>query len=88
RVKKENVNPNKKNLLERSLTNKKFPFEKPKKSEIHLETIEILLNLLLPFMSSNDYSSSEENKNIIEEQVTKYLETIIKLNTSLFNNNT
>ena len=49
----EDENPSEEDLLGRSLTNKEFPFEEPKESEAHTETIEILLNFLLPFMSSN-----------------------------------
>ncbi|PWG74257.1 hypothetical protein DF186_18830, partial [Enterococcus hirae] len=62
--KKENVNPSKKNLLKRPVINKKFPSEKPKNSETHLKTIEIPLNLLIPFINSDKYSSSEKNENI------------------------
>ena len=46
------------------LTTKKFPNEEPKESETHTETIDIPLNLLLPFMSSNEYSFSEEDEDI------------------------
>ena len=69
----EDVNPSEEDLLGRLVINKEFPSEEPKESEAHLETIEIPLNLLLPFMSSDDYSSSEEDEDIIEEQVAKYL---------------
>ena len=78
------MNPSEVDLLGRSLTNKVFPFEEPKESEAHLETIEILLNLLMPFMSSDKYSSSEENEDVTEEQVTQYLGAIMKLNAKLF----
>ena len=63
------VNPSEEDLLGRSVTNKEFSFEEPKESEAHLETIEIPLNLLLPFMSYDDYSSSEEDEDIVEGQV-------------------
>ena len=46
------------------------------------------MNLLLPFMSSDDYSSSEEDEDITEEQVAKYLGAIMKLNAKLFGNET
>ena len=46
---------------------------KPWESEAHNETIEISLDLLLPFMSSDEYSSSEEDEDVTEEQVAKYL---------------
>ena len=38
----------------------------------------------MPFMSSDEYSSSEENEDVTEEQVTKYLGAIMKLNAKLF----
>ncbi|KAL4316110.1 hypothetical protein AHAS_Ahas15G0252300 [Arachis hypogaea] len=80
----EDVNPKEEDLLGRPVINKEFPSEEPKESETHLETIEIPLNLLMPFMSSDEYSSSEENENVTEEQVTKYLGAIMKLNAKLF----
>ena len=80
----EDVNPSEEDLLGRPVINKEFPFEEPKESEAHLETIEIPLNLLMPFMSSDEYSSSEENEDVTEEQVTKYLGAIMKLNAKLF----
>ena len=84
----EDVNPSEEDLLERLVTNKEFPFEEPKESEAHLETIEIPLNLLLPFMSSENYSSSEEDEDVTEEQVAQYLGAIKKLNAKLFGNET
>ena len=42
----------------------------------------------MPFMSSDEYSSSEENEDVTEEQVTKYLGAIMKLNAKLFGNET
>ena len=51
------------------LTTKEFPIEEPKESEAHTKTIELPLNIVLPFMSSDEYSSSEEDEDIIEEQV-------------------
>ncbi|XLU41756.1 hypothetical protein S245_036570, partial [Arachis hypogaea] len=60
----------------------------PKESETHLETIEIPLNLLMPFMSSDEYSSSEENEDATEEQVAKFLGAVMKLNAKLFGNET
>ena len=80
----EDVNPKEEDLLGRPVINKELPSEEPKDSEAHLETIEIPLNLLLPFMSSEDYSSSEEDEDIIEEQVAQYLGAIMKLNAKLF----
>ena len=62
--------------------------EEPKESESHTETIEIPLDLLLPFMSSDDYSSSEEDEDIVEGQVAQYLGVIMKLNAKLFGNDT
>ncbi|QHO05964.1 Retrotransposon gag protein [Arachis hypogaea] len=85
---KEDVIPSEKNLMGCPLNEKEFPFEEPGESEAHTETIEILLNLLLPFMSSDEYSSSEEDEDITEEQVAKYLEAIMKLNAKLFGNET
>ena len=82
------VNPSAEDLMGRPLDKKEFPFEKPKESETHLETIEIPLNLLIPFMSSEDYSSSEENEDITGEQVAQYLGAIMKLNAKLFGNET
>ena len=38
----------------------------------------------MPFMSSDEYSSSEENEDVTKEQVTKYLGAIMKLNAKLF----
>ncbi|QHN97619.1 Retrotransposon gag protein [Arachis hypogaea] len=80
----EDVNPSEEDLLGRPVINKEFPFEEPKESEAHLETIEIPLNLLMPFMSFDEYSSFEENKDVTEEQATKYLGAIMKLNAKLF----
>ena len=77
-----------KNHMGCPLNKNEFPFEEPRESEAHTETIEIPLNLLLPFMSSDEYSSSEEDEDIIEEQVTKYLGAIMKLNAKLFDNET
>ena len=51
----------------RPLASKEFPNEEPWESEAHTETIEIPLNLLLPFISSDEYSSSEEDEDITEE---------------------
>jgi len=84
----EDVNPSGEDLLGRPVINKEFSFEEPKESEAHLETIEIPLNLLMPFMSSDEYSSSEENEDVTEEQVAKYLDAIMKLNAKLFGNET
>ncbi|KAL4300794.1 hypothetical protein AHAS_Ahas17G0236500 [Arachis hypogaea] len=70
------------------LTSKEFPNDEPWESEAHTETIEIPLNLFLPFMSSDEYSSSEEDEDVTEEQVAKYLGAIIKLNARLFGNET
>ena len=64
----------------RPLASKEFPNEEPWESEAHTETIEIPLDLLLPFMSSDEYSSSEEDEDVTEEQVAKYLGAIMKLN--------
>ena len=80
----EDVNPKEEDLLGRPVINKELPSEEPKESETHLETIEIPLNLLMPFMSSDEYSSSEENEDVTEEQVTKYPGAIMKLNAKLF----
>ena len=84
----EDVNPKEEDLLGRPVVNKEIPSEEPKDSEAHLATIEIPLNLLMPFMSSDEYSSSEENEDVTEKQVTKYLGAIMKLNTKLFGNET
>ena len=43
----------------RPLASNEFPNEEPWESEAHTDTIEIPLDLLLPFMSSGEYSSSE-----------------------------
>ena len=75
-------------LNRRPLATKEFPPEEPKESEAHIKTIEIPLNLLLPFMSSDEYFSSEEDKDIAEEQVAQYLGAIMKLNAKLFGNET
>ena len=66
---KEDENPSEEDLLGRPVINKELPSEEPKDSEAHLETIEIPLNLLMPFMSSDEYSSSEEDEYVTEEQV-------------------
>ncbi|XLS58088.1 hypothetical protein HN51_007843, partial [Arachis hypogaea] len=58
----EDENPCEEDLLGRPSSKKEFPIKDPKKSEAHTETIEIPLNLLLPFMSSEYYSSSEEDE--------------------------
>ena len=39
-------------------------------------------------MSSDEYSSSEEDEDITEEQVAQYLGAIMKLNAKLFGNGT
>ncbi|KAL4306393.1 hypothetical protein AHAS_Ahas16G0173800 [Arachis hypogaea] len=70
----EDVNPKEEDLLGRPVINKELPSEEPKDSEAHLETIEIPLNLLISFMSSDEYSSSEENEDVTEEQTAKFLE--------------
>ena len=80
----EDVNPKEEDLLGRPVINKELPSEEPKESETHLETIEIPLNLLMPFMSSDEYSSSEENEDVTEEQTAKFLGAIMKLNAKLF----
>ena len=80
----EDVNPKEEDLLGRPVINKELPSEEPKDSEAHLETIEIPLNLLMPFMSSDEYSSSEENEDVTEEQTAKFLGAIMKLNAKLF----
>ena len=85
---KEDMNPREEDLLGRPVINKEFPSEEPKDSKAHLETIEIPMNLLMLFMSSDEYSSSEENEDVTEEQVAKYLGAIMKLNDKLFSNET
>ena len=80
--------PSEEDLMGRPLDKKEFPIEEPKDSKAHLETIEIPLNLLLPFMSSNEYSSFEEDEDIVEEQVAQYLGAIMKQNAKLFGNET
>ena len=84
----EDVNPSEEDLLGRPEINKEFPSEESKDSEAHLETIEISLNILMPFIGSDEYSSSEENEDVTEEQVAKYLGAIMKLNAKLFGNET
>jgi len=68
----------------RPLASNEFPNEEPWESEAHTETIEIPLDLVLPFMSSDEYSSSEEDEDVTKEQVAKYLGAIMKLNDKLF----
>ena len=80
--------PSEKNLMGCPLNEKKFPFEELKEYEAHTKTIEIPLNLLLQFMSSEEYSSSEEDEVTTEEQVAQYLGAIMKLNAKLFGNET
>ena len=46
------------------------------------------MNLFLPFISSENYSSSEEDEDVTEEQVAQYLGAIMKLNAKLFGNET
>ncbi|XLR58174.1 hypothetical protein S83_008846 [Arachis hypogaea] len=82
----EAVNTTKEDLNGRPLASNEFPNEEPWESEAHTETIEIPLDLLLPFMSSDEYSSSEEDEDVTEEQVAKYLGAIMKLNDKLFGN--
>ena len=48
----EDENPSEEDLLGRPSSKKEFPNKDPEESEAHIETIEIPLNLLLPFMSS------------------------------------
>ncbi|KAL4337220.1 hypothetical protein AHAS_Ahas12G0088400 [Arachis hypogaea] len=72
----------------RPLTSMEFPNEEPWESEAQTKTIEISLNLLLPFMSSDEYSSSEEDEDVTEEIVAKYFGEIMKLNAKLFGNET
>ena len=88
REKGEDVNPNEEDLMGRLSSKKGFTIEDLKKSEAHIETIEIPLNLLLPFMSSENYSSSEEDKDVTGEQVAQYIGAIMKLNANLFGNET
>ena len=82
----EDVNPKEEDLLGRPVASTEFPNEEPWESEAHTETIEIPLDLLLPFTSSDEYSSSEEDEDVTEEQVAKYLGAIMKLNDKLFGN--
>ena len=84
----EAVNATEEDLNGRPLASNEFPNEEPRESEAHTETIKIPLNLLLPFMSSDEYSSSEEDEDVTEEQVAKYLGAIMKLNDKLFGNET
>jgi len=81
-------NTSEEDLLGHLSNKKEFPIEDLKESEAHIETIEIPLNLLLPFMSSEDYSSSEEDEDVTGEQVAQYLGAIMKLNAKLFGNET
>ena len=69
----EDVNPKEEDLLGRPVINKELPSEEPKESETHLETIESPLTLLMPFMSSDEYSPSEENEDVTEEQMPSFL---------------
>ena len=78
----EAVNATEEDLNGRPLASNEFPNEEPWESEAQTETIEIPLDLLLPFMSSDEYSSSEEDEYVTEEQVAKYLGAIMKLNKS------
>ena len=82
------VIPSEEDLREHPLAIKEYPNEESKEFEAHTETIEIPLDFLLPFMSSDDYSSSEEDEDIIEGQVAQYLGAIMKLNAKLFGNET
>ncbi|XP_072078889.1 uncharacterized protein [Arachis hypogaea] len=82
------VTSSEEDLNGRPLATKEFPIEEPKESEAQIETIEIPLNLLLSFMSSDEYSSSEDDEDIIKEQVAQYLGAIMKLNAKLFGNET
>ena len=84
----EAVIPTEEDLNGRPLASNEFPNEEPWESEAQNETIEIPLDLLLPFMSSDEYSSSEEDEYVTEEQVAKYLGAIMKLNDKLFGNET
>ncbi|PWG74682.1 hypothetical protein DF186_16620, partial [Enterococcus hirae] len=63
----EDVNFSEEDFLGRSVINKEFFSEELKESEIYLEIIEISLNLLMLFMSSDEYFSSEENEDVIKE---------------------
>ena len=60
------MNATEEDLNGRTLNSNEFPNEEPWESEAQNETIEIPLDLLLPFMSSDDYSSSEKDEDIIE----------------------
>ena len=84
----EDENLGEEDLLGRPSSKKEFPIKDPKESEAHIETIEIPLNLLLPFMSSEDYSSSEKDEDVTREQAAQYLGAIMKLNAKLFGNET
>ena len=84
----EDVNPNEEDLMGRLSNKKEFPIEDLKESEAHIETIEIPLNFFLPFMSSENYSSSAEDEDVTKEQVAKYLGAIMKLNAKLFGTET
>ena len=85
---KEAVNATEEDLNGRPLASNEFPNEEPWESEAHNETIEIPLDLLLPFMSFDEYSSSEEDEDINEDQVARYLGAIMKPNAKLFGNET
>ena len=60
----EDVNPNEEDLMGRLSSKKELLIEDLKESDGHIETIEIPLNLFLPFMSSENYSSSEEDEDV------------------------
>ena len=80
----EAVNATEEGLTGRPLASNEFPNEEPWESEAQTEIIEIPLDLLLPFMSSDEYSSSEEDEYVTEEHVARYLGDLIKLNAKLF----
>ena len=60
-------NPSEEDLLGHPMRKKESSIEDLKESEAHIETIEIPLNLMLPFMSSDEYSSSEEDEDTVKK---------------------
>ncbi|XP_016165141.1 uncharacterized protein LOC107607743 [Arachis ipaensis] len=67
----------------RSTPTKVPPVEELKEIRAHEETIEVPLNSMLQIMESEEYFSSDEEEKTREEQVTRYLGILMKINAKL-----
>ncbi|XP_015970348.1 uncharacterized protein LOC107493826 [Arachis duranensis] len=77
-----------KGVAGRSMPTKDSLVEEQKEIRTHEETIEVPLNAWLKIIESEEYSSSDEEKETREEQIAQYLGILMKLNAKLFGTET